>query len=269
MMATSADRPPNAGLRDACTGCPGKISLIIPVYNEAAHLPRFLEVIDRLRLPVPCELVFVNDGSSDASREILRQYPFRCDVRFVELQSNSGKGAAVAAGIRCATGSIVGIQDADFEYRFEDISCLVRPLIEARADVVFGSRFCSGTKRRRWTVHHLANRVLTLASNLSTGMALTDMETCYKFFRADVIRNICLTSPRFGIEPEITAKIARLNLRILEVPIGYTPRRYEEGKKVTWRDGLAALWHIAYFNFLDDRRQWFHAELPREFILEG
>lgn len=248
---------------------PGKISLIIPVFNEARHLRRFLEAIDRISLPLPCELVIVNDGSRDESCEIVRQFPFVCQVQFVELQFNKGKGAAVAAGIQRATGSIVGIQDADFEYHFDDIARLVEPIIEGRADVVYGSRFKKDSSQVHRTFHYLANRALTLMSNFASGIFLSDMETCYKFFRAEVIQNINLESRRFGFEPEVTAKIARLNLRISELPISYFPRRYAEGKKITWRDGMAAIWHILYFNFFDDRKRWFRKELPREFILPG
>ncbi len=234
------------------TARPGKISLIIPVFNEARHLQSFLEAIDRIRLPLPCEFVIVNDGSVDGSSEIARRFPFSCEVQFVDLKTNSGKGAAVAAGIKCATGSIIGIQDADFEYRFEDIARLVEPIIEGRAGVVYGSRFANGAPPEHRAIHYLANRALTLMSNIASGLSLSDMETCYKFFRAGIIQNIDLESRRFGFEPEVTAKVARLKLRILELPISYFPRRPAEGKKITWRDGVAAVWHILYFNFFDD-----------------
>lgn len=248
---------------------PGRISLVIPVYNEARHLWRFLAEIDRVRLPLPCELVIVDDGSSDGSREIVRQFPFTSQVQFVDLPSNSGKGAAVAAGIRLATGSIIGIQDADFEYRFEDIGRLVMPIIEGSADAVYGSRFKAGPEQARPAVRYLANRVLTRMSNACSGVPLSDMETCYKFFRAEVIQNVNLESRRFGFEPEVTAKIARLNVRITELPIAYFPRRRVEGKKITWLDGLAAFWHILHFNILADRKRWYRKELPLEFILPG
>jgi glycosyltransferase involved in cell wall biosynthesis len=253
-----------AGKATVRAEAPAKISLIIPVFNEATHLRRFLEEIDRIRLPLPCELVIVNDGSGDESGAIVRQFPFISRVQIVELHSNKGKGAAVAAGIRRATGSIIGIQDADFEYQFDDIARLVEPIIEGRADVVYGSRFRNGAFRARRTLHYLANRSLTLMSNFASGISVSDMETCYKFFRADVIQNINLESRRFGIEPEITAKMARLKLRFAELPIAYFPRRHAEGKKITWRDGVAAIWHILYFNFLDDRRRWFRKGLPPE-----
>jgi glycosyltransferase involved in cell wall biosynthesis len=246
-----------------------KISLIIPVFNEATHLPRFLEEIDRIRLPLPCELVIVNDGSGDESGEIVRRFSFHSQIKLVELHSNSGKGAAVTAGIQRATGSIIGIQDADFEYDFDDIARLVELIIADRADVVYGSRFSKGNFQSRRTPNYFANRALTLMSNFASGISVSDMETCYKFFRAEVIQNINLESRRFGIEPEITAKIARLKLRVAELPISYFPRRFAEGKKITWRDGVAAIWHILYFNFLADRKQWFRKGLPAEFIPPG
>jgi glycosyltransferase involved in cell wall biosynthesis len=245
---------------------PGKLSLIIPVFNEATHLRSFLEAIDRLRLPLPCELVIVNDGSRDESGAIVRQFPFVSQVQVVELQPNSGKGAAVAAGIQRATGSIIGIQDADFECRFDDIERLIDPIIADRADVVYGSRFARSASRTPLTTRYLANRALTLMSNLASGSSLSDMETCYKFFRAEIIRNVNLESGRFGFEPEVTAKLARLRLRIVELPVSYFPRRHAEGKKITWRDGVAAIWHILYFNYFADRKRWFRKELPVEFI---
>jgi glycosyltransferase involved in cell wall biosynthesis len=247
----------------------GKVSLVVPVFNEARHLQRFLEAIDRIRLPLPCELVIVNDGSSDDSSEIVRRFPFQTQVEFVELPSNSGKGAAVAAGVMRATGSIIGIQDADFEYRLEDIARLLVPIMENHADVVYGSRFKARAPDAPRTLHYVANRALTMASNCASGLVLSDMETCYKFFRAEIIQNINLQSRRFGFEPEITAKLAGLKLRISELPVSYVPRRRAEGKKITWRDGIAAFWHILYFNFLDDRGRWFRKELPREFVLPG
>ena len=242
-----------------------KISLIIPVFNEAPHLARLLAAIDRVHLPLPCELVIVNDGSADESSRIIRQFPFKNDVLIIDQPANRGKGSAVAAGIACATGTIVGIQDADFEYEFDDIARLVEPIIAGRADVVYGSRFKRGSPAASRQVHYLANRTLTLLSNLASGLRLTDMETCYKFFRADVIKNIRLQSRRYGFEPEVTAKIARLNVRLVELPVSYSPRGLGEGKKITWRDGVAAIWHILYFNLLARRTDWFGKDLPTAF----
>lgn len=242
-----------------------KISLIIPVFNEAPHLARLLAAIDRVHLPLPCELVIVNDGSADGSSQIIRQFPFKNDAVIIDQPANRGKGAAVAAGIARATGTIVGIQDADFEYQFDDIARLVEPIISGRADVVYGSRFKQELPSAYRRTHRLANRALTLLSNLASGLRLTDMETCYKFFRADVIKNIRFQSRRYGFEPEVTAKIARLNVRLVELPISYSPRGRGEGKKITWRDGVAAIWHILYFNLLARRTGWFGKDLPTAF----
>ena len=242
-----------------------KISLIIPVFNEAPHLEKLLAAIDGVRLPLPCELVIVNDGSADGSSQIIRQFPFRNEVLIIDQATNLGKGAAVAAGIAHANGTIVGIQDADFEYPFDEIARLVAPIIASQADVVYGSRFTSGLPPASRGIHHLANRFLTLLSNISNGLRLTDMETCYKFFRADVIKNIRLQSRRYGFEPEVTAKIARLKVRLVEMPISYAPRGRGDGKKITWRDGVAAIWHILYFNLLARRADWFGKDLPQAF----
>ena len=242
-----------------------KISLIIPVFNEAPHLADLLAAIDRVRLPRPCELVIVNDGSADESLRIIRAFPFSSAVQIIDLPSNRGKGAAVAAGIARATGSVIGIQDADFEYRFDDIARLVAPILAGRADVVYGSRFTPGAPPASRGLHYLANRTLTCLSNLASGLRLTDMETCYKFFRADVIQNVRLRSQRYGFEPEVTAKIARLRVRLLELPVSYAPRGRGDGKKIGWRDGVAALWHILYFNVLARRAGWFGPDLPPAF----
>jgi glycosyltransferase involved in cell wall biosynthesis len=235
------------------------------VFNEAPHLAEFLAALDHVRLPLPCELVIVNDGSTDESSRIIRQFPFKSPVLIIDQPTNRGKGAAVAAGIARATGEIIGIQDADFEYRFDEIGRLVEPIIAGRADVVYGSRFSPGAPPPSRGIHYLANRMLTWLGNLCSGLRLTDMETCYKFFRADVIRNIHLESRRYGFEPEVTAKIARLRVRLDELPISYAPRGRVDGKKIGWRDGVAAIWHILYFNLLARRTGWFGEGLPAAF----
>ena len=245
-----------------------KVSLVIPVYNEASHLEEFLDVIDTLPLPIPKELVLVDDCSKDRSRDILRNYSFQSEVLLIEQPENQGKGAAVREGILRATGDFIGIQDADFEYDPFEIPSLLMPLIENRADVVFGSRFRESSQVHR-TYHYLVNRILTTLSNLSSGLYLTDMETCYKFFRTEVIQNLALESNRFGFEPEVTAKIARLKLRVLEIPISYFPRNYMEGKKITWKDGVAALRHIIYYNFLTQDKDCFKEKLPKRFWVGG
>lgn len=244
-------------------------SLIIPIYNEAEHLERFLHVIDQLELPIAKELVFIDDCSTDGSRDILKSFSFRSEVSIVEHPFNKGKGAALRSGIEKATGEIIGIQDADFEYDPQDIPAILKPLIDGRAEVVFGSRFKPTTNQVHRTVHYLGNRVLTILSNLLSGLYLSDMETCYKFFRADVIRSLKLETNRFGFEPEVTAKIAKLKLRVMELPISYFPRNYLEGKKITWKDGVAALRHIVYFNLLVGFKDSFTTELPDRYIPKG
>ncbi len=244
------------------------ISLVIPVYNEEDHLERFLKVIDALSLPGGKELVIVNDCSRDRSKEILESFQFTSPVKLLHQPVNCGKGAALRTGIEQATGDIIGIQDADFEYDPADIPTLVEPLVQEKADVVFGSRF-KRTHQVHRTIHYLGNRLLTLCSNFASGLYLSDMETCYKFFRADVIKNVRLESDRFGFEPEITAKIAKLKLRVMEFPISYFPRNYLEGKKITWKDGVAAFRHIVYFNFARNIQNSFKSELPNRYIPKG
>jgi len=245
-----------------------KVSLVIPVYNEAEHLEKFLKTIDALELPLEKELIFVNDCSRDNSQQILQTFQFRSPVVIINHEENKGKGAALQTGFSAATGEIIGVQDADFEYDPSEIHTLLTPLIQDKADAVFGSRF-KRTNQVHRTVHYLGNRFLTLFSNICSGLYLSDMETCYKFFRADVIKNVKLESNRFGFEPEIVAKIAKLKLRVMEFPISYFPRNYLEGKKITWKDGVAALRHIIYFGFFRDIQQSFKKELPSHYVPKG
>jgi len=243
-----------------------KISLIIPVYNEGDHLERFLKDIDSLELPLPAELVIINDCSADSSKDIIDSFPFKKEHQIVHKEVNEGKGAAIRTGIELAGGSIIGVQDADFEYDYREIPDLLQPLIDDRADVVYGSRFREGSYQVHRTFHYMVNRFLTLLSNLLSGLYLTDMETCYKFFRSDIIKHVKLESNRFGFEPEITAKIARLKVRVMERPISYFPRSYIEGKKITWKDGLAAMRHIVFFNLFQKRESCFTDDLPPRYI---
>ncbi len=245
------------------------VSLVIPVYNEADHLERFLQVIDAAEFAIKKELVIIDHCTTDGSRDILRAFPFSSNVVFVEQPHNQGKGAALRLGIERATGDFIGIQDADFEYESSDIPALLTPLIEGKADVVYGSRFKKTGAQVHRTLHYLVNYLLTLLSNLLSGLYLSDMETCYKFFRADVIKNVKLEAKRFGFEPEVTAKIARLKLRVMELPVSYFPRNYIEGKKITWKDGVAALKHILYFNLFVKERDCFQPTLPERYIPKG
>ena len=247
-----------------------KVSLVIPVYNEAGHLSEFLRQVDALSFEgIEKELVIIDDCSRDESANILRSYQFSSQVQVHFQEANQGKGAAIRKGVELATGDIIGVQDADFEYSMEDLPAIIAPIVAGKAEVVFGSRFKATVVQVHRTFHYLINRFLTTLSNLCSGLYLTDMETCYKFFRADVIKNIKLESNRFGFEPEITAKIATLKLRIIEVPIWYFPRNYLEGKKITWKDGLAALNHIVVFNFLRKPQDYLCSDLPKQYIPHG
>ena len=223
-----------------------KLSIVMPVYNEA---PTIREIIERVRaLPHAKEVIVVDDGSLDGTRQILRELAGG-EVRVFFHAQNRGKGAAVRTGIAHARGDVVVVQDADLEYHPRDIPALLGPIERGEADVVFGSRFLGGPHRVLNFWHYLGNKLLTLLSNIFTNLNLSDMETGYKVFRADVLRRIEIESDRFGFEPEITAKMARLRCRIFEQPISYSGRDYDQGKKITWRDGVAALAHIVRFNF--------------------
>ena len=225
-----------------------KLSVVMPVYNERATLR---EVIGRvLAIPIDIELLCVDDGSSDGSREILAELQQKHPQIRALLQSrNMGKGAALRRGIQEATGDFVIIQDADLEYDPSEYPQLLEPLIQGRADVVFGSRFVgSGPHRVLYFWHSVGNWILTLLSNCLTNINLSDMETCYKVFRREVIQSIPLEEDRFGFEPEITVKVARRKLRIYEVGISYSGRTYEEGKKIGWKDGVRALYCLVKYS---------------------
>lgn len=244
-------------------------SLIIPIYNEENHLLEFLKKIDSLELPCSKELVIVDDCSTDASKEIVEAFPFQSSYKFLQQPLNRGKGAALRLGIKEASGDLIGIQDADFEYDINDIESLIEILLNNKADVVYGSRFKKNSIQVHRTFHYFVNRFLTLASNFLSGIYLSDMETCYKFFKADIIKNIELESNRFGFEPEITAKIARLKIRLAEAPISYYPRSYMEGKKITWKDGFAAIRHIIYYNIFQAKHTFIKESMPPKYISGG
>jgi glycosyltransferase involved in cell wall biosynthesis len=220
-----------------------KLSVVIPVYNEAATI---LDLIERVRaVRVDKEIIVVDDCSSDGTRKVLETMPPSGDVVVRFHERNRGKGAALRTGFSAATGDVVVVQDADLEYDPSDYHKLLAPISDGRADVVYGSRFIGGDSHRvLYFWHSVGNRFLTLLSNAVTNLNLTDMETCYKMFRREIIQSIDLKEDRFGFEPEVTAKIARMRCRVYEVGISYSGRTYEEGKKIGWRDGFRAIWCI-------------------------
>ena len=230
-----------------------RLSLVIPAFNEAGTIELALERV--LAQPFVCEVIIVDDGSTDGTRDVLEAIDDP-RVRVIFHETNQGKGAALHTGFRHATADFVGVQDADLEYDPADLARLLKPLVEGRADVVYGSRFASGDEHRvLYFWHSIGNKVLTLASNMVTDLNLTDMETCYKVFRREVIQGLDLEETRFGFEPEVTAKVAAQNLRIYEVGISYSGRTYDEGKKIGWKDGVRALYCIGKYGVKTRRRR--------------
>src|ERR1700676_4274836 len=245
-----------------------KVSVVIPVYNERAFIE---EVLLRVQaVPIDKEIIVVDDKSTDGTRPLLAdldkaQSEGKRDVlvqngkarlslenfRFIFQTQNSGKGAALRRGFEAAVGDIILVQDADLEYNPKDYGVLLEPILDDRADVVYGSRFLGGPQRVHYFWHYAGNKFLTLLSDIFTNLKLTDMETCYKVFRREVLKDIQLKSNRFGFEPEFTAKISKGNWRIYEVSISYAGRTYEEGKKITWKDGVQALWCIFRYKIAD------------------
>lgn len=229
---------------------PFTVSVLIPCFNE---LHTVENVIARVRaVPVQTEIILVDDCSRDGTRDLLKRLAAEDDslkIYFHEI--NRGKGAAIRTALAAATGDVVVVQDADMEYDPMEYPVLLEPILQGVADVVYGSRFLGGPHRVLFFWHQLGNQVLTLLSNVMTNLNLTDMETGYKVFRREVIQGMRLTTDRFGFEPEVTARVAQMRCRIFEVPISYWGRDYDAGKKITWRDGVAALWFILKFNLID------------------
>jgi glycosyltransferase involved in cell wall biosynthesis len=226
---------------------PARLSVLIPVYNEANTVA---ELVRRVRcVPLELEVIAIDDGSSDGSADALEELRRVGALdQVIRQPRNRGKGAAIRAGVAAATGDIIVVQDADLEYDPAELPRLIKPILQGKADAVFGSRFLGGDHRVLYFWHSVGNRLLTLLSNMFTDLNLSDMETCYKAVRAPLMKSLVLTSDRFGFEPEITARLAQASARIWEIGISYSGRTYEEGKKIGWRDGVAALWHIVRFN---------------------
>ena|SRR6185295_8916810 len=229
-----------------------KLSVVIPAYNERATIADLLRRVAAAPVPadVEIEIVVVDDGSKDGTRELLREIAGRGEpeIRLIEQPENQGKGAAIRTGFLAVTGDLVLIQDADLEYDPRDYPVLLQPILDDEADVVFGSRFLGGPHRVLFFWHYVGNRFLTMLSNMMTDLNLSDMETCYKVFRRQVLEGITLRSNRFGIEPELTAKVAKRGARMYEVPISYRGRTYAEGKKIGWKDGFSAIYAILRYN---------------------
>ena len=226
-----------------------KLSVIVPVYNERNTVAEIVRQMRAVELPLEREVVIVDDGSTDGTRDILKQLA-DSTVRVVVHRANQGKGAAVRTGLAQVTGDLVLIQDADLEYDPEDWPKLLAPVLKGRAQVVYGSRF-TGERRNMLFLHWVGNRLLSLCTNILYNTTLSDMETCYKLFDRELIGTINLRANGFDFEPEVTAKVLRRGVRIYEVPISYSGREFDEGKKITWHDGLAALWTLVKYRFVD------------------
>ncbi|KPJ56428.1 MAG: glycosyl transferase [Deltaproteobacteria bacterium DG_8] len=228
------------------------ISVVIPVYNEVKTIKEIIKRVQSVDLKK--EIIVVDDASTDGTREILNELKEEEGVIVLFHQTNQGKGAALRTAFKQVKGEIVIIQDADLEYDPQEYSKLIKPIIEGKADVVYGSRFLGGPHRVLFFWHYVGNKILTLFSNMFTNLNLTDMETCYKAFKASFLKEFTIESNRFGIEPEITAKLAKLKCRIFEVDISYSGRDYTEGKKINWKDGIAALYWILKYNLWSKKK---------------
>ncbi|MFN8001134.1 MAG: glycosyltransferase family 2 protein [Acidobacteriota bacterium] len=232
---------------------PPLLSILMPVYNEAQTLREIIQRVEAVNLgDVRKELIIVDDGSKDGTREVLKQMAQDSQHKIYFHGQNMGKGAALRTALTYAQGDIILIQDADLEYDPAEYTELIKPILEGRADVVYGSRLTGGKVARAFNFwHYLGNKMLTFVTNVLYNAILTDMETCYKVFRADVIKNFQIKSNKFDFEPEITAKILKRRYKLYEMPISYYGRDFDEGKKITWRDGFAAIWALVKYRFVD------------------
>jgi len=227
-----------------------KVSVVIPVYNEVGTIE---EIISRIHaVPLEKEIVIVDDGSTDGTREQLKKInQDKENMKILYHNRNQGKGAALRTGFEAVTGDIIIVQDADLEYSPREYPVLLEPILDGRADVVYGSRFLGGPHRASFFWHYVGNKLLTFLSNLLNNLSLTDVWTCYKVFKKQVLKDITLRSNRFGFEPEFTAKVAKKKFRIYEVPVSYSGRDYSEGKKITWKDGIKAIFTMFRFRLFD------------------
>tara|TARA_Y100000591_G_scaffold245450_1_gene216386 strand:+ start:798 stop:1592 length:795 start_codon:yes stop_codon:yes gene_type:complete len=229
------------------------LSVVIPVYNEERTIEKIFDAVSKIQIVK--EIIIIDDNSQDQSANkiqgIIDNFSDNKDelkLVFSKNNKNMGKGFSIRKGFKLATCDVIVVQDADLEYDPKEYTSLIKPIYEDKADVVYGSRFIGGTHRVLYFWHYVGNKILTVLSNMFSNLNLTDMETCYKMFRREILNNIELKSNRFGFEPEFTAKIARANLRIYELPISYYGRTYNDGKKITWKDGVAAFYHIVRYN---------------------
>jgi glycosyltransferase involved in cell wall biosynthesis len=238
-----------------------RLSVVVPVYNEARTVEQLLHKVREV--PLQLEVIVVDDGSTDGTRDILPRLEGTLIDTLVLHETNRGKGAALRTGFQHATGDVVVVQDADMEYNPREFPILLQPILAGKADAVYGSRFLGGPHRVLFFWHSVGNRVLTLLSNMFTDVNLTDMETCYKMVRRELLHTLPLSANRFGIEPELTARLAQARAKIYELPISYDGRSYEEGKKIGWKDGVSALWCIVRYNVFGPKaRPWTPPDVP-------
>jgi glycosyltransferase involved in cell wall biosynthesis len=247
----------------AITNNPRVLSVVIPVYNEQATIRSVIEQV--LQISYLLEIIVVNDGSQDGTHEVLEQLACEySELQVIHHPKNKGKTAALKTGFQATQGDVVIVQDADLEYNPQEIPDVIEPILDNKADVVYGSRFLVRKAARvLYFSHYIANKFLTFLSDVFTNVNITDVETCYKAFRGDIIRNMIIKSQGFGFEIEVTAKVAKLKCRIFEVPISYYGRTYEEGKKIGLKDGIQAIWYIIYFNLFCSLKKSFHS-LPNK-----